>query len=143
MTELGRAPHTCGNPDCGNVIVKTADRGRMPTYCSVKCRSIVSCHRNAAARAGHPWPPQAVTTDTTTRAGQLRAYFDLLIGLAEKAEDKQQRDSLFDRIEQTLTAFEAETAPAGPDGRPSGRNGTESRFSTVHTGFSRLPRPGC
>lgn len=60
--------------------------------------------------------PAEPTGQYGTRRQQLTAYFYLLIEYAEKTEDKQRRDGLFDRIERIIAAVEAEDAKPVPCG---------------------------
>ncbi len=92
---------SCANPRCVNVIVSRAQRGPARKYCSKKCANVVSWARYTGREVT---PPVIVT-----RMGQLCAYCDLLLRLAEKAEDRQ-RQGLFDRIERTLAEIDAEAA---------------------------------
>ena len=105
--------YKCGNPRCGNVIeADPHKRGGRRIYCSKKCGNAVNNARYTARRAGRQYPPPVVAR---TRAQQLRAYFDLLMRLTQKARGEQLND-LFDRLERTLTEIDAEDARPIPCG---------------------------
>jgi hypothetical protein len=116
MTETVQGARVCANPRCGNLIVRRSHFGPDPKYCSSACWGTATTARKyrtppfPAPAAPLPAPP------VKTRAQQLREYFELLVRLAEKAEDKQRRDDLFDRIERTLKAIEGEDRPPVPCG---------------------------
>lgn len=108
-TIIRPATKVCANPQCGKTFPVAVRPGGVPAHCSAKCRNAVSWARYTGRKLQ---PPSAVKT----RAEQLRAYFGLLMRLAEHAEDKQRRDDLFDRIERTLCEIGTEEARLVPSG---------------------------
>ena len=100
-----KAPRPCANPPCANIIGPELRKPGAPRiYCSAECRRTVRNARQVAASTGRRYPPPVLVR---TRAQQLRAYFDLLVRLAQGAEGERLAD-LLSRIERTLTVMEAE-----------------------------------
>ena len=101
-----KPPRPCANPPCYNTIDPELRKGAPRIYCSAECRRAVRNARQVAANTGRRYPPPVLIK---TRAQHLRAYFDLLMRLAQRAEGER-LTGLLSRMERTLSAMEAQAA---------------------------------